>query len=127
MAIRRSYPPCTRFVSRRMSSLGWRVARGPLSEIDWDAAIWRIPGERMKMKRPHLVPLSQQALAILRDAHALTGEGDLMFPAIGIDRRAISENTLNAAHGTPNAISIQERFEGKTLEFPERCLASISG
>lgn len=70
---------------------------GRWSEIDWDAALWRVPGERMKMKRPHLVPLSKQVLAILREIQALTGEGELMFPAIGPGQRAISENTLNSS------------------------------
>jgi integrase len=70
---------------------------GRWAEIDWEAATWRVPGERMKMKRPHLVPLSKQAITILRGAQALTGDGELMFPAIGPKRRPISENTLNAA------------------------------
>lgn len=70
---------------------------GRWSEIDWDAKLWRVPAERMKMKRPHLVPLSKQVLAILRELQALTGDGDLMFPAIGAGQRPISENTINSA------------------------------
>jgi integrase len=70
---------------------------GRWAEIDWDAALWRVPGERMKMKREHLVPLSKQALALLRGAQGLTGAGELMFPAIGRGHRPISNNTLNAS------------------------------
>jgi integrase len=48
-------------------------------------------------KREHLVPLSRQALAILKSLQELTGEGEYMFPAIGPKRRCISENTLGTA------------------------------
>jgi integrase len=66
-------------------------------EIDWDAALWRIPGERMKMRAAHIVPLSKQALAILHELHALTGNGRLLFPGQSSAGRPISENTLNGA------------------------------
>ena len=59
--------------------------------------LWRIPKERMKMSREHLVPLSRQAVAILRDLHALTGSGKLLFPGLRSRDRPISDNTLNAA------------------------------
>ena len=67
------------------------------SEIDLDAAEWRIPAERTKMRRPHLVPLSTQAVEILRDLEPLTGRGRFVFPGIRTIRRPISENTINAA------------------------------
>jgi len=70
---------------------------GRWAEIDFDGKVWRVPAERMKMKRPHLVPLSKQAIAILREIQAITGEGELMFPAIGPGNRPISENTLNSS------------------------------
>lgn len=73
------------------------LRRGRWAEIDFDAKLWRLPGERMKMKRPHLVPLSRQSIAILRELHMLTGDNELMFPAIGPGARAISENTLNSS------------------------------
>lgn len=68
-------------------------------EIDWDTAEWRIPGERMKMKTPHIVPLSQQALAILKELHELTGHSPrhYLFPSIRTPRRPMSNNTINAA------------------------------
>ncbi len=48
-------------------------------EIDFDKAEWNIPKERMKMGRPHLVPLSRQALSILRELHALRGHSEHVF------------------------------------------------
>ena len=67
------------------------------SEIDLDAAVWRIPGARMKMNREHVVPLSTQAVAILKTAGELTGDGRYVFPSVRTSRRPMSENTLNAA------------------------------
>ncbi|MBD8873853.1 integrase arm-type DNA-binding domain-containing protein [Rhodanobacter sp. DHB23] len=67
------------------------------SEFDLDGAIWRIPGERMKMKAPHIVPLSSQAVAVLRELHLLTGSGRYVFPGIRTASRPMSENTVNAA------------------------------
>ncbi|MBF0185561.1 MAG: integrase arm-type DNA-binding domain-containing protein [Magnetococcales bacterium] len=56
--------------------------RGGLwSEIDLDAAEWRIEGARMKMKEPHIVPLSRQAVEILRDLQPYSGDGDYVFPS----------------------------------------------
>jgi integrase len=51
----------------------------------------------MKMRNPHRVPLSRQALTILRDLHPLTGSGRFVFPSIRSSLRPMSENTLNAA------------------------------
>lgn len=67
------------------------------SEIDFDAAVWRIPAERMKKRREHTVPLSKQALDILRQAKGLSGNGALVFPAQGKPGKSMSENTVNAA------------------------------
>ena len=66
-------------------------------EIDLDGAIWRIPGSRMKMNREHVVPLSTQAVAILKTASGFTGDGRFVFPSVRTSRRTMSENTLNAA------------------------------
>ena len=66
-------------------------------EIDLEAAIWSIPAERMKMRRPHRVPLPAQAVALLKDLHRLTGNGDLLFPSLVSAMRPISENTQNTA------------------------------
>ncbi len=66
-------------------------------EIDLEGAIWRIPGSRMKMSREHVVPLSRQAVAILKEAQALTGDGRYVFPSVRTPLRPMSENTINAA------------------------------
>lgn len=66
-------------------------------EIDLDGAVWRIPGERMKMGAAHVVPLSSQAVAILRDLQPLTGTGRYVFPGMRSASRPMSENTINAA------------------------------
>lgn len=67
------------------------------SEFDLDDAIWRIPAQRMKMKAAHLVPLSVQAVGVLRELRQLTGNGHYVFPGIRTDSRPMSENTINAA------------------------------
>lgn len=67
------------------------------SEFDLDAAIWRIPGHRMKMKAPHIVPLSTQAVALLRELLPLTGVGRYVFPSVRTLSRPMSENTVNVA------------------------------
>jgi integrase len=66
-------------------------------EFDFDAALWSIPAKKMKMRRPHRVPLARQAVAILRDLRAITGGGRWLFPSVRTSVRPISENTLNAA------------------------------
>lgn len=67
------------------------------AEIDLDRAEWNIPAERMKMKRPHLVPLSRQAVEILQELRALTGSGRYVFPGARSNGRPMSENSVNAA------------------------------
>jgi integrase len=67
------------------------------TEIDLDAATWRIPAGKMKMRADHLVPLSSQAVAILRDLHALTGRGRYVFPSPRTSGRPMSENAITAA------------------------------
>jgi integrase len=59
--------------------------------------VWTVPAETMKMKRPHRVPLSRQAIIIFRELHAKTGQGEYVFPAVDSFRRPMSNNTLNAA------------------------------
>jgi integrase len=76
------------------------------AEFDLDAAEWRIPASRRKLRRfakanprtpPHVVPLSHQALAILRDLNRLTGADRLVFPGVRDRVRPMSENTVNAS------------------------------
>ncbi len=67
------------------------------SEIEWDAAVWRIPAAKMKMKRPHIVPLSRQAQDLLRDLRSLTGDNRWLFPSRWDASRHESGMVLNAA------------------------------
>ena len=67
------------------------------AEFDLDAGVWAIPAEKMKMKRPHRVPLAPRAVAILRELQAITGGGKFLFPSIRSSARCMSENTINAA------------------------------
>ena len=66
-------------------------------EVDLDEAMWRIPGEKMKMKQVHLVPLSRQVVEILRELYPLTGGGKYLFPGVRSKDRPMSENTVLAA------------------------------
>lgn len=73
------------------------LRRAEWSEFDFDAKEWRIPAEKMKMREPHIVPLSSQALAIVASLRPLTGEGRYLFPSLRTGDRPMSENTINAA------------------------------
>ncbi|MBI5137150.1 MAG: integrase arm-type DNA-binding domain-containing protein [Nitrospirae bacterium] len=77
------------------------VRTGELRQAEWgefvldgDAPTWRIPAARMKMRSEHIVPLSRQAAAALRELHALTGRGRLVFPGQRDTDRPMSENTI---------------------------------
>lgn len=67
------------------------------SDIDFDNATWTIPAARTKMRRPHVAPLSKQALRILADLSALANPGRYLFPSLHSWRRPICENNLNNA------------------------------
>ncbi|MFL6735163.1 MAG: tyrosine-type recombinase/integrase, partial [Sphingomicrobium sp.] len=73
------------------------VRKAEWSEIDFDKALWTIPAERMKQRLPHRVPLSRQALAILREASELSGGGRYIFPKMGSPLKPMSENAINGA------------------------------
>lgn len=66
-------------------------------EFDFDACVWKIPEERMKMRRPHIVPLSRQVLAYLIELQQYSGPDGFAFPAFHTTRRPMSENTMNQA------------------------------
>jgi len=78
---------------------------GRWCEIDFENARWTVPAERdrsrgligMKMREAHTVPLSTQAIAVLRELHNLTGHGDLIFPNRNDHQRPISDGTINTA------------------------------
>lgn len=107
------------------------------SEIDIDAAEWRIPGAKMKMGVDHVVPLATQAVDILRGLHPITGHGRFVFPSIRTGERPMSENTINAAlramgyttdmhtaHGfRAMARTIMDEVMGERVDFIEHQLA----
>lgn len=67
------------------------------AEVDFDAAVWRIPAGKMKARQPHSVPLSRQSIGLLRAVGELTGGGRYIFPSLRTPREPMSENTVNAA------------------------------
>jgi integrase len=66
-------------------------------EIEFNAAVWSIPAEKMKMRRPHRVPLAKQSLTVLRELKDVTGTGRLLFPSLRTNDRPISKSTLSVA------------------------------
>jgi len=73
------------------------LRKGEWSEVDFDSGHWNIPAERMKIKMDHIVPLSHQAIDILKELCALTGKGRYIFPGHRSAARPMSENAVNAA------------------------------
>lgn len=67
------------------------------AEFNLDEAEWRIPAERMKARVQHIVPLSTQAVAILRELQPFSGSARFLFPSVRTPARPMSNNTLNAA------------------------------
>ncbi|GHV51282.1 integrase [Deltaproteobacteria bacterium] len=109
-------------------------------EIDVDAAEWRIPAEKMKMKRAHIVPLSAQALDVLKKLRPLTGHGSFLFPSIRTLARPMSDATVNAAlrslgyakeemtgHGFRAMANSLLAERGWSVDAIERQLAHVEG
>jgi integrase len=67
------------------------------AEIDLDEGTWSMPAAKMKMRQPHIVPLCIQAIEILTELKALTGEGRYVFPSILSATRPMSRTTIHAA------------------------------
>ncbi|WP_333620561.1 phage integrase central domain-containing protein [Pantoea septica] len=65
------------------------------AEFDLEKGIWQIPAERMKMRRPHVVPLSIQAKSLLKEIHQLTGRGRFVFPGRNDAGKTMSEASIN--------------------------------
>lgn len=74
-----------------------RFANWEEFDLDGKEPVWRIPGERTKMREEHIVPLSTQAVQLLKDLHSITGPSGYVFPSLRTAMRPISENTINAA------------------------------
>jgi len=73
------------------------VRQAEWSEIDFDKSVWAIPAARMKKRQSHRVPLSAQAIAILRDAQGLSGGSRYVFPKLGSPLKPMCENAINQA------------------------------
>lgn len=112
------------------------LRRAEWAEIDFDNAEWRIPAEKMKMRDPHIVPLSLQAVEILNEIQPVTGQGKYVFPSIRSNLRPMSENTVLAAlrrmgftkdemtpHGFRAMASTVLHEQGWPSDFIERQLA----
>jgi integrase len=108
-------------------------------EFDLDAAEWRIPALKMKMRVDHIVPLATQAVNILRALYPLTGHGQFVFPSIRTGKQCISDNAINAAlrgmgytkdimtgHGfRAMARTIMDEVLGERVDLIEHQLAHI--
>lgn len=104
-------------------------------EIDWNREEWHIPKERMKMKRPHVVPLPRQALHILKDLHDITGEKEHVFHSPASKNLHLSNGVLLMAlrrmgyqgrmtgHGFRTLASTILNEQGYTPDVIERQLA----
>ena len=108
------------------------------TEIDLDKAEWSIPAEKMKMRQPHIVPLSRQAVSVLMEIHAVTGEGRYVFPSPRTWDRPMSENAVLAAlrslgyskeqmcgHGFRSMASSLLNAQGWSPDVIERQLAHV--
>lgn len=107
----------------------------PWSEFDLDTATWTIPKERMKARRPHVVPLPRQAVVILRQLEEISGGYPLLFPGQQNTARPMSENTINKAlrlmgykdrqtgHGFRHLLSTELNGRGYNRDWIERQLA----
>ena len=108
------------------------------AEIDFDKAEWKIPAEKMKMRESHIVPLSNQALEILEEIRAVTGEGRYAFPSPRTWERPMSENAVLAAlrslgytkeqmsgHGFRSMASTLLNAQGWSPDVIERQLAHV--
>lgn len=73
------------------------VRHAEWGEINFDAAEWRIPAAKMKMRRQHIVPLAPQVLVLLKALREMTGRGRWLFPSARGDGRSMSENTVRIA------------------------------
>lgn len=109
----------------------------PWSEFDLDKALWLIPAERMKMRRAHLIPLSKQAVAVLRELQGITGGYTLAFPGRNDPGKPMSEAAINqllkragydgraTGHGFRHTMSTTLHEQGYSSEWVETQLAHV--
>ena len=96
-----AYPSATTRLAMKLMALTF-VRTGELigarwEEIDWDAALWRIPASRMKMDTPHIVPLSTQAIEVLRTLYLINGKNALVFVGERDHTKTMSNGTILVA------------------------------
>lgn len=105
------------------------------SEVNFNVLEWRIPGERMKMDYPHIIPLSKQVLAMLEEIKFLAGDSPYVFPSRNDYRRPISKTTLNCTvrtldlnvrdfviHDFQRTASTLLHEQGYNSDWVEKCL-----
>ena len=73
------------------------IRRAEWKEIDFADALWRIPAEKMKMSRDHIVPLCTQAIVILERIHKYSGNDQYVFPSYNSEKKVMGKETLRAA------------------------------
>jgi integrase len=107
------------------------------SEIDWEQELWEIPADKMKMRLSHIVPLSSQAILILKNLYPITGSGLYVFPGARKGGRPLSEGGVRKAlrtlgfkneqvtpHGfRATARTIMDEILGFRVEYIEQQLA----
>ena len=84
---------CLRFIILTAARYG-EVRYAEWAEVDWETRLWKVPASRMKMRRPHRVPLSDASLEVLKRAKTIDDGSGLIFPSLTRPGEAISENTL---------------------------------
>ncbi|UOO93556.1 tyrosine-type recombinase/integrase [Vitreoscilla stercoraria] len=115
------------------------IRGGEWSEIDWNKKEWHIPASRMKRPRPHVIPLADWTIKILKQLHTITGHGRYMFPNRNKPDSYISENTFGyiinkmgykgiaTPHGFRSLASSLLNEQGFNPDAIERQLAHVEG
>jgi integrase len=116
------------------------IRRAEWSEIDMDRSEWTIPEEKMKMRRPHIVPLSRQAVEVLKEMADISRGGKYVFPSNRTPLRPMSDATVLAAlrsmgypkdqmtpHGFRSMASTLLNENGFNVDWIERQLAHVEG
>ncbi|MDP8079575.1 tyrosine-type recombinase/integrase [Phocoenobacter skyensis] len=115
------------------------ASRAEWQEIDFENELWTIPAEKMKAREPHIVPLSTQAIKILKDLEGITGQFKYIFPKHGDNKAPMSSATANTAltrmgykgkqtaHGLRGLARTYLAEQNIIHEHAEACLAHKTG
>ena len=114
------------------------IRKAEWQEIDWKERLWLLPSEKMKARRPHIVPLSKPVMALLKELHAITGAGKYLFPSVRSRANPMSEaGVLSAlrrmgygthqmsAHGFRSTASTLLNEKGYNSDWIEAQLAHV--